>query len=105
MFGGKLNVLGLYHKLGLTIETVSRGRNANMLSQFEDFTPEEAAKFQEQMDTFYRTFLTRVSEGRGMTPAAVEAYLRNFRYRMGPEELDGLDTFARLVRAGTEDAG
>lgn len=62
-------------------------------------------------DAFFEgmAHLNEIAERRapdlGMTPAAVEAYLRNFRYRMGPEELDGLDTFARLVRAGTEDAG
>ena len=49
-FGGKLNLLGLYHKLGLNVETVSRGRHAEMFSQFKDFTPEEAARFQQQMD-------------------------------------------------------
>lgn len=38
----------------------------------------------------------------GMTPAAVEAYLRNFRYRLGPEELNGLDEFVRLVREAEE---
>ena len=31
-FGGKLNLLGLYHKLGLNVETVSRGRHAEMFS-------------------------------------------------------------------------
>lgn len=38
----------------------------------------------------------------GLTPDAVEAYLRNFRYRLGPEELEGLDEFARLVREAEE---
>ena len=43
VFGGKLNLLGLYQKLGLNVETVSRGRHAEMMSPFRDFTPEEAA--------------------------------------------------------------
>jgi protease-4 len=105
VFGGKLNVLGLYHKLGLTIETVSRGRNANMLSQFEDFSPEEAAKFQEQMDSFYRTFLARVSEGRGMTPAAVDSIAQGRVWtglaarRLGlVDTLGGLSTAVAIAR-------
>jgi protease IV len=73
VFGGKLNLMGLYRKLGLNIETVSRGRNAEMLSAFRDFTPDEQARYQAQLDDFYRVFLARVSEGRGMTTAAVDS--------------------------------
>lgn len=105
VFGGKLNVLGLYHKLGLTIETVSRGRNANMLSQFEDFSPEEAAKFQEQMDAFYRVFLTRVSQGRGMSTAAVDSIAQGRVWtglaarRLGlVDTLGGLSTAVAIAR-------
>jgi protease-4 len=73
VFGGKLNVLGLYHKLGLNVETVSRGRHAEMLSPFRDFTPDEAARFQSQMDEVYSTFLARVAEGRHLTREQVAA--------------------------------
>ena len=73
VFGGKLNVLGLYRKLGLNIETVSRGKHAEMMSQFRDFTPEESARFQTQLDDFYRIFVGRVSSGRGLTPARVDS--------------------------------
>lgn len=73
VFGGKLNIMGLYQKLGLSVETVSRGRNAEMLSPFRDFTPEEQARYQAQLDDFYRVFVSRVSDGRGMTAAAVDS--------------------------------
>lgn len=73
VFGGKLNLLGLYQKLGLNIETTSRGRNAEMLSPFRDFTPEEHARYQSQLDDFYRVFLARVAEGRGMTAAMADS--------------------------------
>jgi len=66
-------VMGLYQKLGLSVETVSRGRNAEMLSPFRDFTPEEQARYQAQLDDFYRVFVSRVSDGRGMTAAAVDS--------------------------------
>jgi protease IV len=72
-FGGKLNMLGLYHKLGLNVETVSRGRHAEMLSAFRDFTPEEAARFQSQMEGVYRTFVSRVSDGRHLSTVAVDS--------------------------------
>lgn len=73
VFGGKLNVLGLYRKLGLNVETLSRGRHAEMLSPFHDFTPEEEARFQRQLDDFYRVFVGRVAEGRRLDPAVVDS--------------------------------
>jgi len=73
VFGGKLNLIGLYRKLGLNIETVSRGRHAEMMSQFRDFSPEESARFQAQLEDFYRIFLSRVSAGRGIPVARVDS--------------------------------
>jgi len=73
VFGGKLNILGLYRKLGINVETVSRGLHAEMLSPFKDFTPEEAERYQAQLDDTYRTFLARVSAGRRVTPAYADS--------------------------------
>jgi protease IV len=72
-FGGKLNLLGLYRKLGLNVETVSRGRHAEMFSSFRDFSPEESERFQAQMDEVYRVFLSRVSEGRGRPESEIDS--------------------------------
>ena len=72
-FGGKLNMLGLYHKLGLNVETVSRGRHAEMLSPFRDFTPDEADRFQASMENVYRMFVSRVAEGRHLSTDAVDS--------------------------------
>ncbi|MFM8559247.1 MAG: signal peptide peptidase SppA [bacterium] len=73
VFGGKFNVLGLYHKLGLNVETVSRGRHAEILSPYSDFSPEELELFQRSLDQFYQVFLGRVAQGRDMTPAQVDS--------------------------------
>jgi len=72
-FGGKLNLLGLYRKLGLNVETVSRGRHAAMLSPFTDFSSEESLRFQAQIDEVYRLFLNRVSEGRGRPETEIDS--------------------------------
>ena len=72
-FGGKLNMLGLYRKLGLNVETVSRGRHAEMFSPFRDFSPEESERFQAQMDEVYRVFLSRVSEGRRRPESEIDS--------------------------------
>src|SRR5262249_20761347 len=73
VFRGKLNVLGLYHKLGLNVETVARGRHAEMLPPYRDFTAEEAARFQAELERVYRTFVSRVSKGRRLPAADVDA--------------------------------
>ena len=76
VYAGKLNILGLYRKLGLNVETVSRGRHAGLLSPFRDFTPEESARFQAQLEDAYRLFLGRVAEGRRLPEAAVDSVAR-----------------------------
>ena len=64
VFGGKFNLLGLYRKLGINVETLSRGRNAEMMSSVRDFDAEEGRHFQAQIDSTYQLFLRRVSAGR-----------------------------------------
>jgi protease IV len=73
VYGGKFNILGLYRKLGLNVETLSRGRHAEMLSAYKDFSPEEAARFEESMRHVYATFLDRVAEGRDMKTEEVDS--------------------------------
>lgn len=73
VYAGKFNLMGLYRKLGLNVESLRRGRHAGMLSPFRDFTPEEAARFADHVEADYRTFLSRVADGRGMDVAEVDS--------------------------------
>lgn len=72
VYGGKLNILGLYRKLGLNVETITKGPHAEMLSPFKDFSPEEAQRFQRGLETVYQTFVNRVADGRGLDSSDVE---------------------------------
>jgi protease-4 len=72
VYGGKFNVLGLYRKLGLNVETLSRGQHAEMLSPFKDFSPEEARRFDQVMWNVYETFVDRVAAGRDMEEEEVD---------------------------------
>jgi protease IV len=63
----------LFQKLGLSVESLSRGPHAEMLSPFENFTPEETAIYQRHLDRFYTTFLSRVARSRGMAIEAVDS--------------------------------
>jgi protease-4 len=106
IFGGKLNVLGLYRKLGLNVETVSRGRHAGMLSPFRDFTPEESRRFERGLDSFYCGFVARVARGRRLSEAAVDAMAEGrvwtgkaARARGLVDRLGGLETAFEMARA------
>jgi protease-4 len=73
IYGGKLNVAGLYRKLGLGVETIERGARAGMMSGFRDFTPGERAVFERHLREFYDGFLERVGRNRGLTSAEVDS--------------------------------
>jgi len=73
IYGGKFNILGTFEKLGLSVETVSRGAHAEMFSPYRDFTPEEAARFQQNLEEFYRGFVARVARGRRLPEAEVDS--------------------------------
>ena len=105
VFGGKLNMLGLYRKLGLNVETVTRGKHAAMLSPFTDFSPEELARYQKSLEQFYSVFLARVAEGRGMDPAVIDSVGQGrvwsgvaARQRGLVDTLGGLETAFNLAR-------
>jgi protease-4 len=106
IYGGKLNILGLYHKLGLSVETVARGKHAEMLSPFRDFTPEEGQRYQHSLESFYRGFVARVARGRRLPEAVVDS-LAEGRVWSGKaalalhlvDRLGGLETAFAMARA------
>ena len=107
IYGGKFNILGLYHKLGLNVETVSRGRHAEMLSPYRDFTPEEARRFERSLESFYRGFVARVARGRRLSEAAVDSVAEGrvwtgqaARARGLVDRLGGLETAFAMARSG-----
>jgi protease-4 len=106
IYGGKMNVLGLLEKLGVTVETVSRGPHAQMLSPFRDFTPEEAKRYQQQLEDYYRGFVAKVAQNRRMSPEAVEEVAQGrvwtglaAKQRGLVDELGGLDKALEMTRA------
>jgi protease-4 len=69
---GKPNLHGLYDKLGITKDTVSRGKFALIDSDYSSLNPEERAKLKEGIDATYRDFLGKVAKARKKTPADIE---------------------------------
>jgi protease-4 len=71
VFGGKLNVAGLYDKLGITTYTYQRGQLSSLFSPTSDFSDAERATFRRFLENFYDLFLDRVAQGRNMDRSAV----------------------------------
>ena len=71
VFGGKMNMAGLFEKAGMTQFEYSRGERSDLLSNVENFDEEDRALFRHFLGTFYNTFLDKAAEGRGMSKEAV----------------------------------
>jgi protease-4 len=72
VIGGKLNLEGLYHRLGIGRDTIERGARAGLLSEARAFTADERHAVRDEMAAVYGAFVDRVAGGRGLSPAAVE---------------------------------
>jgi protease-4 len=65
VFGGKFDTSGLWGKLGVTRHAFKRGELADMLSLSTPFTDASRAVFREYLESFYKTFVDDVAQGRG----------------------------------------
>ncbi len=57
----------LYKKIGINIETLTRGENADFLSVNRPFTEEEKARLDDFIQEVYDQFVSKAAEGRGKT--------------------------------------
>ena len=67
VFGGKLNLKGLYNKAGLTKEIIAHGQNATLYSDYGGFTPTERERVEKMMKTVYKDFVSKAAAGRSKT--------------------------------------
>jgi protease-4 len=73
IFYGKADVSGLLGKIGVNVDTYKTAPRADAESLFRPFTHDEMVELQVKVKQFYDVFLDRVSKGRHMTPAQVDA--------------------------------
>jgi protease-4 len=109
VFGGKLNLGGIYEKIGVTTHTYTRGQMSDLFSPIADFSDPERARFREFLQSFYDTFVSRVAEGRKMTPEAVHEVAQGrvwtgaqAKDRGLVDEIGGLDVAIHKARALAE---
>jgi PAS domain S-box-containing protein len=72
VYGGKFSLRGLYDKLGVTKEILTRGRNAAMFSEYRPWNQEERRRFRRMQESFYEDFVEKVGQGRQKTAEEVE---------------------------------
>jgi len=102
---GKPNLHGLYDKLGITKDSIQRGRNANIDSDYSSLTPEQRALVQHGIDQSYHEFVSKVATARGRAFADIEPVAEG-RVWLGSQakprglvdELGGLDTAMALLK-------
>jgi protease-4 len=102
---GKFVVKDGLEKLGINVDSVSDGKMAELNSPFRPFTKDERAKIDEQLQSTYELFLSRVAEGRHSTPAKIDtmAQGRVWTGRQAKDlglvdELGGLDAAVQVAR-------
>ncbi len=64
--GGKLAYTGLYEKLGVTTETIERGKNSGLFSSSGKFTDSQREVVKAMMEDMYQQFTSKAAEGRHM---------------------------------------
>jgi protease-4 len=105
VFGGKFTLKGLYDKVGVSKEIVTRGRHAALFSDYRPWTDEDRAKIRALMTDFYRDFVKRAAEGRKKSYEEIDA-LAQGRVWTGAEalrhglvdDLGGLETALKLAK-------
>ncbi len=71
VFGGKMNLRGLYEKLGVSLYSYKRGELADLFSSTDDFSEAGRGRFHDFLEDFYQRFLQRAADGREMSVEAM----------------------------------
>ena len=66
VLGGKLAMGKLYEKIGIKVETFTRGKNAAIFSGTTRFSESEAARLKAMLDGIYTDFVQKAADGRKM---------------------------------------
>jgi protease-4 len=64
--GGKLAIRGLYKKIGITTETIERGKNSGLFGSSGKWTDSQRAVVKTMMEDIYDQFTTKAAKGRNM---------------------------------------
>ena len=106
---GKFNLEGLYGKIGLAKEVISRGKYAQVLSDNRALSDAEAELFDRQARFAYESFRNKAAASRGKTDEDMEEVAQGRvwtgRAALGIGLVDGLGGVARAVEVAKALAG
>ena len=99
VYSGKIAMMGLWDKLGVSWGRIETGDNAGMASLVWPMRPQQRQKLKQHVDFIYEDFLTKLAMGRGLDKATLDKVARG-RLWTGAEALEiglvdrlgGLDT-------------
>jgi len=105
VFAGKFDLRGLYEKLGINKEVITRGKNADLFSDYHSFSPEEREILLKMIGNIYKNFVHKAAMGRKMTDEEIDSLGRG-RVWTGEQakknglvdELGGIDEALSLVK-------
>lgn len=105
VFFGRINLKGLYDKIGLNKQILSRGKFADIDSENGPLTDAERDKLKNEIEIFYKGFVQRVADGRKKPYDQVEP-LAQGRVWLGVQakqnglidQIGGLDQALDLVK-------
>ncbi len=87
VFAGKVDMAGLYAKIGVQREFVTRGENALLFSNATIFTDAQRSALEALLGDFYQRFVTRVAQGRRL-PAEEVAKVAEGRVWTGEQGIE-----------------
>ena len=107
--GGKIALTGLYDKVGLNTDVISRGKNSGLLSMDEPFSDSERVVWKKMMEDVYRQFVEKAAAGRGMKAEEIEPLAggRVWTGRQAKEKglVDELGTLREAIAFAKQRAG
>ncbi|CAN5841275.1 signal peptide peptidase SppA [soil metagenome] len=105
VLAGKPVTREFWDRFGVSWDTIQVGDNATMWSAIHDYSPEERARLETNLDRIYADFVAKAAEGRNMTPEQMDRLARGRIWtgvdaqRLGlVDDLGGLTTALRLAR-------
>jgi protease-4 len=100
VFYGKADLHGLYDKIGLQKEILTRGRFADIDSDYVPLSNAARKKLQGSIDEFYKSFVGRVAQGRHRGYDQIEPLAQGRVWLGSQAKANGLiDQFGGLDRA------
>ncbi len=100
VYAGKLDRSGMYRKIGVNREFITRGQNALFFSDEGGFTTGQRKLFEAQLAGFYERFLAKVAAGRHSTRDRIHAIAQGRVWTGAQGEQRGLvDHLGGLLRA------